>query len=552
MNNFGENIDTLKGRIFHARVEENKDPMKRGRIKARVEYAFGTKDDVPTEDLPWCLQFNKGMGKQYEVPQINKIVQVSFIEGDPHKPVYYHAFHYNINLQNKLDELEGEDYTKFAALYFNEDLQIYRDNQKGYIQDYVNSNIKIDNSGNISLNLRDNKQYLRVGTEDSNCPAMLGNHWLDWFDEFVQALQQVPYMGNLGIPVILGPSMAQVLARYSALRPTFKSDHVFITDNQMIKGLTRPAVDQEGDKIKSSIEEVNIVARDISHSPVLRDESRNNSVNAPNLPPDESSLMIDAEDDRDENFLKESAKADSPDTSDQTQFTGTAESLDKLTVGGNTNLAYESRGSKLVEGTYGCKNVDKLKKSRFLSINLSGGKPHLQPEATDSFDAMMEAYEKADFPYKQRIIFTSAFRCSNRGTHAKGLAVDMFWGVRTAIFYSGKYDNFLPIAFRHPVYMWFIENSYKFGWEQPTWANNGTFNPPNNRRFGDVEEWWHWEYMGYNKGYVINAPGTGQRVFSQLADKYKVPFDPVEDVKKLRSTGQLTYFDTKKPSRVFS
>lgn len=541
MFSLNDNFDNLKNKVFDGTVVENVDPLRQGRIKVSSAYVFG---EIETQDLPWARPKHKYTGNHFKVPQKNKIVKLTFDNGDPHSPVYEDVFHYNINLQNYLKNTDEGQYENMSILHMDEHLQAFRDPNVGFVIDHQHSNIKIDNSGNISLNARDNKQFIRIGSEDASQSALLGDRWLDMFDEIMSALEQGPFLGNLGGPVIVSPRFAQVAARYRGLRPTLKSNHVFIVDNDMVKGLSRPAISQEGDKIKSTINNINVISRDVSHSPVLRDETKNNNCNCPDLNPREANEIAQNEDIRDETFLNDNIDYEQA-NNESSLTTGDARPSD---IVGETSSSFAPKGQPFVDAA--CNNPKKLKVSKFLKINLQGGKPRLQPEAADSFDAMMEAYEKADFPYKQRIIFTSGLRCG-RGTHSRGLAVDMFWGVRTAIFYSGKYDNFLPIAFRHPVYMWFIHNSWKFGWEQPTWANNGTFNPPNNRRTGDVEEWWHWEFMGFKKGYKINDPANGQRTYRQLADKYKVPFDPVNDVAKLRSTGQLTYFSTKPPTRVF-
>ena len=97
---------------------------------------------------------------------------------------------------------------------------------------YNNLNLKQDS---INFNLKDNNSMLNLGDETAGQQAILGNNWLDWFDEFVENLlgsNGGPYLGNLSSPVLPNPAMISVLQKYKALRePKFLSHHVNIVDN---------------------------------------------------------------------------------------------------------------------------------------------------------------------------------------------------------------------------------------------------------------------------------------------------------------------------------
>jgi len=72
---------------------------------------------------------------------------------------------------------------------------------------------------------------------------MLGNHWLEWFDKFVKALQNDPAILGNGLiivppsPIVKPELTFNILVQYWVKRNSFISDHVNITDNLKIKKL---------------------------------------------------------------------------------------------------------------------------------------------------------------------------------------------------------------------------------------------------------------------------------------------------------------------------
>jgi hypothetical protein len=246
-------LDDLKGKIFVGMVEENEDPKKIGRVKVRVMNVY---DEIPVEDIPWASPWKDLNGNEFNIPDVGKVVSVVFDHGDQYKPEYIFAEHYNVNLQKKLNELSGKPYTSMKALMFDHKTQIYSNDTEGLKIDYKLNNINIT-SDSINVNLKDNMAKLNLGTPTANQQSILGNNFLDWFDEFVDNLlgsKAGPYLGNLGSPVIANPAFIDVLLKYKALKdPKFLSHHVNVVDNEYVDKQDRIADGQLGDAWKSTV-----------------------------------------------------------------------------------------------------------------------------------------------------------------------------------------------------------------------------------------------------------------------------------------------------------
>lgn len=266
-------------------VEDIYDPKRNGRVKVRVERLHGRKTDenhIATEDLPWCNTFIRG--NDFDPTNIGKIVTVRYEDVDYYNGIVTGVLHYDVNLQKKLDTLDDKHYESFFALYFSDKHQYYHDIDEGIKFDYVKSNINLRPNGDIKLNLRDNSSKLFLGTSDADQQAMLGNHWMEWFDELVQVLLGLKggaYLGNIGAPIIPTPSLLEVLNKYLALRETFLSDHVFIVDDFKVKSQNRGFdTEQVGDSYNNeNLEKVNTVNK-TGYVPKERVESGGNPENA--------------------------------------------------------------------------------------------------------------------------------------------------------------------------------------------------------------------------------------------------------------------------------
>ena len=247
-------IDELKHQIFVGVVEDNKDPKRLCRAKIRV---FNVFDDIPVEDMPWAVPWKDLSGHEADIPEIGKVVSVVFDEGNPYKPEYIRADHFNINLENKLKAISEEDYLSFSSLMFDHSTQLFVSKSTGLKLDHEYTNINLDSNGNINLNLRDGNSKVLIGSPDSAQAAVLGTSFMAWMDTLVDNLLGAnggPYLGNLGAPVIANPALIQCLLEYKASRtPKFLSDRVWIVNNLEVKKQTREYIDQEGDKWKSTV-----------------------------------------------------------------------------------------------------------------------------------------------------------------------------------------------------------------------------------------------------------------------------------------------------------
>jgi hypothetical protein len=221
-----------RSRTYIGVVEENDDPKKLGRCRIRVIDIF---DDIPKSDIPWASPWKDLNGNSFNVPEIGKVVTVIFDSGNIYKPEFIYSEHYNINLENKLQKLNGSDYTSMKSLIFDHKTQIFVNDSEGLVIDHKMNQINIT-SNSIHLNLKDNNSSINLGHESANQQAILGTNFLNWFDDFISNLlgeKSGPYLGNLGAPVVCNPDFIEICQRYRALKdPKFLSHNVNLNDKQ--------------------------------------------------------------------------------------------------------------------------------------------------------------------------------------------------------------------------------------------------------------------------------------------------------------------------------
>jgi hypothetical protein len=236
-------------------IEDNLDPKKLGRCRVRVLNVY---DDIPTEHLPWATPWKDLNGNSAIIPDKGKVVTIIFNDENIYKPEYIYADHYNVNLEKKLQELSDSDYSSMKALMFDHKTQIYSNDSEGLKMDYKLNNINITQNS-IDINIKDNFSKVNIGSPIANQSAILGNHFLNWFDEFIENLlgsNGGPYLGNAGAPVIANPGFIDVILKYKALKDTkFLSKHVGIVDNEYVLKQERNADGQLGDSWKSTLKE---------------------------------------------------------------------------------------------------------------------------------------------------------------------------------------------------------------------------------------------------------------------------------------------------------
>lgn len=259
--------EILKYGTFVGIVEDNEDPDKKQRVKIRIPFLHGKSNEIPTEALPWAQPFRDMNGLTCVIPDKAKIVNVTFPWGNAYYPVYDSAEHLNINLQKKLEEYSGEDYTNFIALLYNHNTQIYVDNQKGLFLRHKFNEINLSEDG-IALNLKDNNSTLFIGDDKGDQEALLATHFMEWFDTLMQTLMDA-YIGNSGAPVIANPNLINVFTNYQAKRSTFLSQHVYITDNNKINREKLKFEDKKGDEIEQTVKssKVTVTTKPITYEP---------------------------------------------------------------------------------------------------------------------------------------------------------------------------------------------------------------------------------------------------------------------------------------------
>lgn len=255
---------TLMTGQFVGIVEDNDDKDKKQRVRIRIPYLHGTFTEIPTDCLPYAQPKRDLNGLSCTIPDIGKIVNVTFPQGNLYYPIYDSAEHLNINLQKKLEEYSGEDYTKFVALLYNHNTQIYLDNQKGLFILHKFNGINIQDEF-MTLNLKDNNTKLFLADPDANQELILGTHFMEYFDTLINVLMD-PYIGNSGAPVIANPNLINVLSEYKSKRSTFLSKHIFAADNNSITDKTFNVIGQIGDKIEQTVKSTKIK---ITNEPIV-------------------------------------------------------------------------------------------------------------------------------------------------------------------------------------------------------------------------------------------------------------------------------------------
>lgn len=232
----------LKRDFYVGVVEENLDSDRKGGIKVRVETLYNT---IPVEDLPYAYPLAGLAGKSFEIPAIGKLVNILFFSDDIYSPYYIYSENFNVNLQNKLKNINDDEYVRFVALLFDDRTQIYSSIDELVLDHYFNK-IAVTKWG-INLELKDNKQNINLGSKNSDQQAVLGTRFFEWMDKFIDELNS-PFslIGNLGAP-IMKPKLNKLCTEYKTLRPDFVSNNVYVVDNREVDTLDREALPHQND-----------------------------------------------------------------------------------------------------------------------------------------------------------------------------------------------------------------------------------------------------------------------------------------------------------------
>jgi hypothetical protein len=107
----------------------------------------------------------------------------SFDSGDEYKPEFISADHYNVNLERKLESLSNRLYI-MKSLIFDHKTQVYVNDKEGLKIDHKYNNVNTESG--VSINLKDNNAHVNIGDATAGQQAILGNSWMDWFDDFAK------------------------------------------------------------------------------------------------------------------------------------------------------------------------------------------------------------------------------------------------------------------------------------------------------------------------------------------------------------------------------
>lgn len=250
------------GKTYVGVVEDNKDPKKMGRVKVRVLDVF---DNTPLENIPWANPWKDLTGDEFLLPDLGKIVTVVFENANINNPEFIFSDHYNANLEKKLNQLSESDYLSMKSLIFDHKTQIYVNDSEGLKLDHKFNLINIKDKS-IDVNLKDNFGKINLGTANSTQRAILGDNFLNWFDDFVGILMGSkggPFLGNLGAPVVATPALLGSLQLYQQMKdPKFLSKNVYIVDNENVAKLDRIAEGQKGDTWQSTVKPNEITSKE--------------------------------------------------------------------------------------------------------------------------------------------------------------------------------------------------------------------------------------------------------------------------------------------------
>ncbi len=256
------------GKTYIGVVEDIQDPKKLGRVKIRVLDVF---DKTKLEDIPWANPWKDLAGNEFNLPEVGKVVTVVFENANVNSPEFISSDHFNVNLEKKLSQLSNDDYATMKALIFDHKTQIYVNESEGLKLDHKFNMMNIKDKS-IDLDLKDNFAKINLGTANSTQRSILGDNFLNWFDDFVQILMGSkggPFLGNLGAPVVATPALLGSLQLYQQLKdPKFLSKNVYIVDNENVAKLDRIAEGQKGDTWQSTVEENTLTTKEpVTYTP---------------------------------------------------------------------------------------------------------------------------------------------------------------------------------------------------------------------------------------------------------------------------------------------
>ena len=226
LKDFLERENNKYNKYYTGKVIDNNDPDKKFRCKIKI---YGIFDEIPDEDLPWCMGEQNFIGSKIGnviIPPIDAIVRVRFEDNDIYNPVYttkvYDA--------NNLSEEALEDYPN-TLLFFETDAGDYfKINKKLHNVTFHSASgvlSTIDKDGNIELNTEDTETGdVVIKDKHGNTFEMdadgvkINDDYIvmkKFLDDFLQKFSATLGLGNIGAPVPIFPAtLTQMLVEYNA------------------------------------------------------------------------------------------------------------------------------------------------------------------------------------------------------------------------------------------------------------------------------------------------------------------------------------------------
>lgn len=228
-------------------VEDNLDPNKKQRVRIRIPYLHGDETHIPTDAIPWAQPIRDNNGLSFSIPDIGKVVNVTFPTGNLYFPVYKNAEHLNINLQNKIESYDGENYASFIALCYNHNCQIFIDNESMNMF-YKFNGMKVTED-NITIIKKDRNSSIKLGNDDADEPIILGDKFFKWLDAFVDALPKLFLSSSPGAVCVASPDLINLIGQFKSNRSSFLSSSIYAINNDNTTKHNFDLIGQIGDKI---------------------------------------------------------------------------------------------------------------------------------------------------------------------------------------------------------------------------------------------------------------------------------------------------------------
>lgn len=156
-------LDLKKGYIGF--VTESDDPERLGRCKIRV---IGVYDNIEDKDLPWAFYHGSNVfaggetkgGGSISVPKLGTAVNVTFMDGDIHAPVWNTIIHLNDKLRREL----SESYQDSHVIVYDEDqdLKVWFTPSNGMQIYYKDSSISINPDQSILIDHKESQSNIEL------------------------------------------------------------------------------------------------------------------------------------------------------------------------------------------------------------------------------------------------------------------------------------------------------------------------------------------------------------------------------------------------------